>query len=202
MEAKGAFWRQFRSHWLAAMSGGFSVPFSALAIFTGDKYQRAVFGMLALAAFLFATFSVWRGRNALKIRIGDAPEFEEVIPRADYVVRTLLACIENVDKFSFISNCKFSMAIKEVDYPLLSPFTLNPTERRFVQIATCDENGIDEFIHIRIPVGGYVSSASLVKLPLTGGFVTLKATCAEAKAVQQVCRLFVDNAGRLRIEKA
>jgi hypothetical protein len=63
MEAKGAFWnyvRVFRAHWLAAMSGGFSVPFTALAVVAGDKYQQAIFGALAFAAFWFAAFRVWK----------------------------------------------------------------------------------------------------------------------------------------------
>lgn len=230
MEAKGAFWsyvRQFRSHWLSAMSGAFSVPFTAAAVFSGEKYQQAIFGVLALAAFLFATFRVWkvqydrtqqleqalgetqrqsergqRDQNSLKISVGTAPEFEEVMPRGDYVVRTVLACIENVDKSTFLSNCKFNMAVNGADYPPLPPFTLNATERRFLPVAVRHENGNDKFIHIRILVGGYVGNASDVTLPLIGGLVTLKATCAEARATQQVCRLYVDDTGRLRIEKA
>jgi hypothetical protein len=45
------------------MSGGFSVPFTALAVFAGDKYQQAVFGFLALAAFWFAAYRVWRSEH-------------------------------------------------------------------------------------------------------------------------------------------
>jgi hypothetical protein len=63
LKANGTLWNYvqvFRAHWLAAMSGSFSVPFTALAVFAGDKYQQAVFGALAFAAFWFAAFRVWK----------------------------------------------------------------------------------------------------------------------------------------------
>jgi hypothetical protein len=55
-----SFIQAFRSHWLAAMSGGFSVPFTGLAIFAGDKYQQIIFGCLAFAAFWFAAYRIWK----------------------------------------------------------------------------------------------------------------------------------------------
>ena len=55
-----SFAQAFRTHWLTAMSGSFSVPFTAAAVFAGDKYQQAIFGCLALAAFWFSAYRVWR----------------------------------------------------------------------------------------------------------------------------------------------
>src|ERR1700722_4309007 len=55
-----SFARAFRTHWLTAMSGSFSVPFTAAAVFAGDKYQQVIFGCLALAAFWFSAYRVWR----------------------------------------------------------------------------------------------------------------------------------------------
>jgi hypothetical protein len=40
----------FRAQWFAAMSGGFSVPFTALAVLVDNKFQQAIFGGLAFAA--------------------------------------------------------------------------------------------------------------------------------------------------------
>jgi hypothetical protein len=62
-ETKPSIWgfaQSLRTHWLAAMSGGFSVPFTAAAVFAGDKYQQAIFGCLALTALWFAAYRVWK----------------------------------------------------------------------------------------------------------------------------------------------
>src|SRR5882757_6324855 len=50
----------FRGQWFAAMSGGFSVPFTALAVFLDNKYQQAIFGCLAFAAIWYAAYTIWR----------------------------------------------------------------------------------------------------------------------------------------------
>lgn len=55
-----AFGRVLRANWFAAMSGGFSVPFSALAVFSDQTYQQLVWAALALAAFGFAAFRIWK----------------------------------------------------------------------------------------------------------------------------------------------
>jgi hypothetical protein len=49
----------FRGHWLEAMSGGFSVPFTALAVYSSQTYQQAIFALLALAGIWFAAFRIW-----------------------------------------------------------------------------------------------------------------------------------------------
>jgi hypothetical protein len=42
------------------MSGGFSVPFGALAVFADNKYQQAIWAALALCALVFATYRIWK----------------------------------------------------------------------------------------------------------------------------------------------
>jgi hypothetical protein len=259
----------FRRHWFAAMGGGFSVPFTALAVFSNSKYAQGIFASLAFSATWFAAYRVWtverekvidleaklgpikireieaqeahamelrrhaealerqytppvienmieamrqKGRvalglerdpNALKILVENTPEFEQVQPRGDYVIRTVIACVENKDTSHFISNCKFSITFNTVDYLLVDSFTLNPTERRFIPIATHHETEVDKFIHVAIPrMGGFFAEAYQLRLPLSGALITLKATGAEARPAQQVCRIFVDESGKLKMEKA
>lgn len=145
-----------------------------------------------------------RDPNALKIVVGSGSEFEEVHPRPNHVARTVLACAENTDKNHFISNCKVSVEVSGGGtYQLVDSFTLNPTEKRFFPIATHHEADVDKFIHIAVPrVGGFFAEAYNVRLPLTGGMITIKATSAETRPAQQICHLFVDDSGRLQMEKA
>jgi hypothetical protein len=55
-----SFAQAFRGQWFAAMSGGFSVPFAALAVFLDNKYQQVIFGCLAFAAIWYAAYTIWR----------------------------------------------------------------------------------------------------------------------------------------------
>lgn len=55
-----AFLATFRRHWFAAMSGSFSVPFAAAAVYLENKYAQGVFAALAFSATWFAAYSVWR----------------------------------------------------------------------------------------------------------------------------------------------
>jgi hypothetical protein len=55
-----SFAQAFREHWFAAMSGGFSVPFTALAVFFDNKYAKGIFAALAFLGAWFAAYSVWR----------------------------------------------------------------------------------------------------------------------------------------------
>jgi hypothetical protein len=44
----------------AAMSGGFSVPFTAAMIYFDNKYTKLIFGFLAIASTWFATYRIWK----------------------------------------------------------------------------------------------------------------------------------------------
>jgi len=142
--------------------------------------------------------------DALKITLGETAEFEHAQPRSDYVIRTVLACVENIDTSHFISNCEASVEINGIDHPLVECFTLNPIERRFIPVAKRHESPIDNFIHIwALPKPGGIGGIQFrPKLPLSGGFITIKAISTETRPAQLVCRVFVDGSGKLKLEKA
>jgi hypothetical protein len=142
--------------------------------------------------------------DALKITLGETADFEHTQPRLDYVIRTVLACVGNVDPSHFISNCKAGVEINGIDHSLVDCFTLNPIEKRFIPIAFRHESPIDKFIHIcAIPKPGGIGGIQYrPTFPLSGGLITIKATSAETKPAQLVCRVFVDDSGKLKLEKA
>jgi hypothetical protein len=57
------FIRAFRKHWLAAMSGSFSVPFTAAAFFVDGSYGKLLFALLAVSAMWFAAYTVWHAER-------------------------------------------------------------------------------------------------------------------------------------------
>jgi hypothetical protein len=59
-----AFVAAIRADWFAAMSGGFSVPFGAAAVFADTKYGQAIWGSLAVCAFVFAAYRFWSAEHA------------------------------------------------------------------------------------------------------------------------------------------
>jgi hypothetical protein len=52
--------RSFFADWLTGMSGPLSVPFAALAVWSEQKQQKAIWGSLAVVAALFGSYRVWR----------------------------------------------------------------------------------------------------------------------------------------------
>ena len=50
----------FREHWFATMSGGASVPFTALAVFVDNKWAQLIFTLFALACAGLAAYRVWK----------------------------------------------------------------------------------------------------------------------------------------------
>jgi hypothetical protein len=80
-----SFAQALRTHWLAAMSGSFSVPFTAAAVFSGDKYQQIIFGCLAFAALWYGAYRLWRFEREKVldlqrqlVRTGDSPSLRDV----------------------------------------------------------------------------------------------------------------------------
>jgi hypothetical protein len=72
MDEKPSLWsfaRAFREHWFAAMSGGFSVPFTALAVFLDNKYAQAIFGALAFLGAWFAAYTAWRSERQKRLAL-------------------------------------------------------------------------------------------------------------------------------------
>jgi hypothetical protein len=55
-----AFVSAYRAQLFAAMSGSFSVPFTFAAVYSDSKYGHLIYGCLALAAFIFAAYTLWK----------------------------------------------------------------------------------------------------------------------------------------------
>jgi hypothetical protein len=55
-----SFTLSFRQHLFAAMSGGASVPFTALAIYLDNKWAQVIFLVCALTCAWFAAYRVWK----------------------------------------------------------------------------------------------------------------------------------------------
>jgi len=60
------FIASFRGHWLEVMSGGFSVPFAAAAVFSSQTYQQVIFGALALMGAWFAAYRLWASERTAR----------------------------------------------------------------------------------------------------------------------------------------
>lgn len=52
----------FRGHWLAAMSGVFSVPFYAVGVYLDNKFAQGIFLTLAFSGSWFAAYTIWRSQ--------------------------------------------------------------------------------------------------------------------------------------------
>jgi|ERR1700733_6160460 len=66
MVDRGTLWSfvgVLRQHWFAAMSGGFSVPFTAAAVYFDSKYAQSIFGFLALASLYFSAYQIWKSEH-------------------------------------------------------------------------------------------------------------------------------------------
>lgn len=190
--------------------------------FLKDDTNRAVLGWIGggvLAVITTVTGGAWtvyrwkrvqqnragsRQSDALQVRLGSGLDFEHVQPRLDYVIRTISFCIENTDTSSYLSNCKVYAEFNGVNQLLIDTFTLLPREKRFVPIVVHHEYQADKFIHVVAPraSGFFAEAFNYLKLPLTGTIITIRATCSEARPAQQVCRAFVDEAGKLKLENA
>ena len=58
----------FRRHWFAAMSGGVSVPFAAVAPFLDNVYAQALVVTLAFVAAWFAAYRIWKVEHEKVLR--------------------------------------------------------------------------------------------------------------------------------------
>ncbi len=57
------FLRRLIGDTTSLVSGGMSVPFTVLSIFSNSKYTKASFGVLAVTGFLIASFRLWAGER-------------------------------------------------------------------------------------------------------------------------------------------
>ena len=59
-------------HWGPLMSGAFSVPFAALAVFVDSAYGRFLWGLMAIAAFLTSSYLIWARERKTVIELREA----------------------------------------------------------------------------------------------------------------------------------
>jgi hypothetical protein len=124
--------------------------------------------------------------------------------------------VKNASQSHFLSNCKVYIDIADESgvtpksYLIVDTFTLNATEERLVPIVRFDEPATisahkGSTIQLLIPVvGGYynVGWGWPWRLPIGAYAFTLRATAKEVGAIQVVCKVSVDDAGRLHFRAA
>jgi hypothetical protein len=142
--------------------------------------------------------------DALRISLGKDGNFYQVAPAGVRHRRTASVCVENIDKGKFISNCKIFVEFNGYNAPLLEAFTLNATEKRFVPVITHD-NGArpDDFVWVCAPraPGFFAEAYEYLRLHLTDKpTITIKTTSAETRAAEIICRVFIDDSGKLCLE--
>jgi hypothetical protein len=54
------FLYSFISNWSSIISGGLSVPFTWGAIYAGEKWTKLIYGLLAIAGILIASYKIWQ----------------------------------------------------------------------------------------------------------------------------------------------
>ena len=69
--------------WLARMSGGFSVPFGALAVWVDSKWASFIWVLLAASAFTLAAYRVWANErmqvNLLGTKLNNREKIETAL---------------------------------------------------------------------------------------------------------------------------
>lgn len=141
--------------------------------------------------------------DALQLTFEPTTAFERSQAHADHMIRTWCVCVENIDSSHFITNCKLYVNFGGAEHLLNDVGTLNATERRYIEVATHHEMATDKFIHFHTPParGGFYGGADYLKLALGGGLCTFRASSAETRSTEVICRLFVDDAGKFRMER-
>ena len=79
--SRWSFARAFREHLFAAMSGGFSVPFAAAAVFLDNKYAQLIFGCLAFGSAWFAAYRIWKSEREQVISLQQQLKLERASER-------------------------------------------------------------------------------------------------------------------------
>jgi hypothetical protein len=223
----GAFWsyvRAFRTHWLTAMSGGFSVPFTALAVFAGNKYQQAIFGFLAFAAFWFAGFRVWKFEHdkvllleqkvgppprPLKVEIGQEGPFVSAKAAGLHgIKRTYNLRIVNRHQSKPITNCKVTILEvtpdpmnKKMPWILTDIFSLASGEDIYVPLASFGEASepekypcADTLVQVHSPVGD-----NWFLIETTEHLLKIRATSHDSGYCDVSCKPWVDASGKFQI---
>jgi hypothetical protein len=142
--------------------------------------------------------------EALRLTLGSSPEFEQTQVVSGHIARTWCICVQNIDHDNFITNCKLYGDFSGGHHLLRDIGTLMATEKRYIEIATHHEAEFDKFIHIQAPMaGGFFAEAyDHLRLPLRGSLLRLQVTSAETRPAELICRVYVDDTGKLKMEKA
>ncbi len=152
----------------------------------------------------------------LDVVVSGGGAFEEKRSHGLYQTRhTFSIAVKNSDRKHFVSNCKLFLDLPDLNdgtlksYLLVDTFTLNASEERYVPIVSYDEPATisrhaGDSINLHIPVGvGYdVGYGWPWQLPVGAYSLTLRAICKETGPCDVVCKLWVDDAGKLHFEKA
>jgi hypothetical protein len=128
---------------------------------------------------------------------------------------TFVVGIKNASARQFLSNCKLWLDIPDQaggspkSYALVDAFTLIASEEKHVPIVSYDEPATisgyrGDFISLHIPIGaGYGGGVKWPwRLPVGAYVFTLRASSKEDGAREAVCKVWVDESGRLHFEKA
>lgn len=80
----------FREKWLAAMTGGLSAPFAALAAWADNQYAKLTFAALAFAGVWSAAYQVWKVERervvSLERQLADRATKEQILNALDNLI--------------------------------------------------------------------------------------------------------------------
>ncbi len=165
----------------------------------------------------FVTYDGVLQDDALQFVFGIGGHYETRVANGLYkTTHTFLIGIKNASRNQFVSNCKVYLDIPDKDgsvprsYLLVDTFTLNASEERYVPIVSYDEPATissykGSIIRLCIPVyGGFlnVGSGWPWQMPIGAYTFTLRATAKEVGVRDVVCKIWVDEAGKLHFERA
>jgi hypothetical protein len=104
------FFRRLVGDTTSFISGGLSVPFTVLSLFSDNKYAKASFGVLAVTGFLIASYRLWAGerRNTLVVQVKLIEEINkrgrpEITVELKGDGSTLHACLMNYTSIAAIN---------------------------------------------------------------------------------------------------
>ncbi len=154
-------------------------------------------------------------QNALQIILGSGGHYECRENSGRYMTHHVFSVgIKNVDRGNFLSNCKVYLNIanetgtERKDYLLDGPFTLNPTEERYIAIVSYREPATvskhaGDFIQMHVPVGfAYGAGYGWPwRLPVGAYTFSLWAISKETSRSSLACKIWVVD-GKLHFEAA
>jgi hypothetical protein len=145
--------------------------------------------------------------DGLEILHESTADYEKAEQSVGRIARICFVLAHNRDVTRSLANCEarlaYSKAEKQFDVPLVQGFTLTPGEKKRIQIVSRQEFSADKFIHVLgIRSGGFFAEAyQHYELPLGETLLTLRITSTESVEAAQTFRTFVDESGKLKLER-